>query len=48
MLYADMPGLPESMRQMGQFATNPHADAAFWQPAPLLTRLGSEGKTFAG
>ena len=48
MLYADMLGLPESMRRMRQFATNPHADSAFWQPAPLLERLAAEGKSFTG
>ena len=26
----------------------PRADAAFWQPAPLLARLAAEGKTFNG
>ena len=28
-------------------AANPHDDAAFWAPAPLLARLAGEGKTFS-
>jgi 3-hydroxyacyl-CoA dehydrogenase len=26
---------------MRQFAANPHADPAFWKPAPLLARLAA-------
>jgi len=48
MLYADMTGLPNVVRSMQQFAVNPNADAAFWQPAPLLTKLAAEGRTFNG
>jgi 3-hydroxyacyl-CoA dehydrogenase len=48
MLYADMLGLPEVVRRMQRFATNPHADAAFWQPAPLLAKLASDGKALTG
>ena len=31
---------------MKRFAANPHDDAAFWKPAPLLAQLAAEGKTF--
>jgi 3-hydroxyacyl-CoA dehydrogenase len=31
---------------MARFAENPHADPAFWKPAPLLERLAKEGKSF--
>ena len=31
---------------MRRFAANPLDDGAFWQPAPLLSRLAAEGKTF--
>ena len=48
MLYADMLGLDNVLRRMQHFAANPHADAAFWRPAPLLQRLAAEGKTFNG
>jgi 3-hydroxyacyl-CoA dehydrogenase len=30
---------------MKRFAQNPHDDAKFWQPAPLLARLVAEGKS---
>ena len=45
MLYADMLGLQEAMGQMRQFASNAHADPVFWQPAPLLAKLASEGRS---
>ncbi len=48
MLYADMTGLPNVVRSMQRFAVNPHADAAFWQPAPFLAKLTAEGRTFNG
>ena len=32
---------------MKRFACNPHDDAVFWEPAPLLARLAAEGKTFS-
>jgi 3-hydroxyacyl-CoA dehydrogenase len=48
MLYADIVGLELVARSMRGFAANPHADAAFWQPAPLLARLAADGKTFNG
>jgi len=46
MLYADTVGLFNVAEAMKRFARNPHDDAAFWQPAPLLQRLVAEGKTF--
>jgi 3-hydroxyacyl-CoA dehydrogenase len=46
MLYADQVGLFNVAEAMKRFAQNPHDDAAFWQPAPLLARLVADGKTF--
>ncbi|MFN6943148.1 MAG: 3-hydroxyacyl-CoA dehydrogenase family protein, partial [Parvibaculum sp.] len=46
MCYADERGLFNVMQQMRVFQKNPHDDAAFWEPAPLLKRLVAEGKTF--
>ncbi len=48
MCYADTVGLFNVVQQIKRFARNPHADPAFWQPAPLLARLAAEGKTFNG
>jgi 3-hydroxyacyl-CoA dehydrogenase len=48
MLYADMLGLYNVVRSMARLAASAHADPAFWQPAPLLSRLAAEGKTFNG
>ena len=48
MLYADRVGLFNVVQTMQRFARNPHDDAAFWQPAPLLARLVAQGKTFNG
>jgi 3-hydroxyacyl-CoA dehydrogenase len=47
MCYADTVGLYNVVQAMKRFARNPHDDAAFWQPAPLLARLAAEGKTFS-
>ncbi len=44
--FADSFGLYNVVTAMQRFAANPHDDAAFWQPAPLLARLVAEGKTF--
>ena len=44
--YADQVGLYNVVHTMKQFATNPHDDGAFWQPAPLLAKLAAEGKSF--
>jgi len=46
MLYADQFGLFNVVQAMKRFAQNPHDDAQFWQPAPLLARLVADGKTF--
>jgi 3-hydroxyacyl-CoA dehydrogenase len=46
MCYADQQGLFNVVQRMKQFAGNPHDDAAFWQPVPLLARLAAEGRTF--
>ncbi|MDB5894843.1 MAG: 3-hydroxyacyl-CoA dehydrogenase, partial [Rhodoferax sp.] len=46
MFHADQAGLLNVVQRLRQFAENPMDDANFWQPAPLLARLASEGKTF--
>ncbi len=46
MCYADQRGLFNVVQTMKKFAANPHDDASFWAPAPLLARLAEEGKTF--
>jgi len=46
MLYADIVGLYNVERTAKQFAASAHGDKAFWQPAPLLSKLAAEGKTF--
>jgi len=46
MLYADQVGLFNVVQSMKRFALNPHDDASFWQPAPLLAKLVAEGKNF--
>jgi len=43
MHYAEEQGLYNVVRSMRRFAGNPHDDAAFWQPAPLLEKLAAEG-----
>jgi len=48
MFYADTLGLYRIVRRMHEFAANPHADARFWQPAPLVEKLAAAGKTFNG
>jgi 3-hydroxyacyl-CoA dehydrogenase len=45
MKYADTVGLFTVMQAMKRFQRNPHDDAAFWEPAPLIQRLVAEGKT---
>jgi 3-hydroxyacyl-CoA dehydrogenase len=44
--YADELGLFNVVQAMKRFAKNPHDDAVFWQPAPLLARLCADGRTF--
>ncbi len=46
MCYADQQGLFNVLQTMKKFAANPHDDASFWQPAPLLAQLAAEGKSF--
>jgi 3-hydroxyacyl-CoA dehydrogenase len=46
MCYADQQGLFNVVQSMKKFAANPHDDASFWQPAPLLAKLAAEGKSF--
>jgi len=46
MCYADQQGLFNVVQAMKRFAANPHDDASFWQPAPLLAKLAAEGKSF--
>jgi 3-hydroxyacyl-CoA dehydrogenase len=46
MRYADEQGLFNVVQMMKHFAGNPHDDAAFWQPAPLLAKLAEQGKSF--
>jgi 3-hydroxyacyl-CoA dehydrogenase len=47
MMYADQVGLFNVAQAMKRFAQNPHDDAKFWEPAPLLAKLAAEGKTFS-
>ncbi len=47
MLYADTVGLYNVARRLREFAQNPLSDAKFWQPAPLLVKLATEGKSFS-
>jgi 3-hydroxyacyl-CoA dehydrogenase len=47
MCYADQVGLFNVVQAMKRFARNPHDDASFWEPAPLLARLVAEGKSFS-
>ncbi|BCO27115.1 fatty acid oxidation complex subunit alpha [Rhodoferax lithotrophicus] len=46
MNYANEVGLFNVVQAMQRFAQNPLDDAKFWQPAPLLAKLASEGKIF--
>ena len=46
MNYADTVGLFNVVQAMKRFAANPHDDAGFWKPAPLLAKLAAEGRTF--
>ncbi|MDH1429037.1 3-hydroxyacyl-CoA dehydrogenase NAD-binding domain-containing protein [Comamonas aquatica] len=47
MHYASELGLINVVQAMQRFAQNPHDDASFWQPAPLLARLAAEGHRFS-
>ncbi len=44
--YADQFGLARVVAAMQRFARNPHDDADFWQPAPLLAELAARHRTF--
>ena len=46
MLYADEVGLANVAQRMREFAALPGADAAFWEPAPLLAQLAESGGRF--
>jgi 3-hydroxyacyl-CoA dehydrogenase len=46
MCYADQQGLFNVVQTMKKFAANPHDDATFWLPAPLLAKLAAEGRSF--
>ena len=46
MHYASQVGLYNVAESMKRFARNPHDDAQFWQPAPLLAKLTQEGQGF--
>ena len=46
MQYASEFGLFNMVQAMKRFQRNPHDDAAFWEPAPLIQRLVAESKTF--
>ena len=46
MHYADQVGLMNVERAMEQFRANPNVQPGFWEPAPLLTKLAADGKTF--
>ncbi len=48
MFHADQVGLSEVARALRHISAQPHADKAFWTPAPLLARLAQDGKTFSG
>ena len=47
MAYANELGLFNVVQAMQRFAHNPHDDAKFWQPAPLLLQLVAQSKTFS-
>jgi 3-hydroxyacyl-CoA dehydrogenase len=46
MFYADQVGLIDVARALRRIAALPGNDPTIWMPAPLLTRLAEEGKTF--
>ncbi|MEO8738597.1 MAG: 3-hydroxyacyl-CoA dehydrogenase NAD-binding domain-containing protein [Casimicrobiaceae bacterium] len=48
MFYADTVGLYNVVRSTERFAAQPGGDSAFWQPAPLLSRLAADNRTFSG
>jgi len=46
MFHADTVGLDKVVASMKRFAANPHGDPQFWEPAPLLAKLASQGGKF--
>jgi 3-hydroxyacyl-CoA dehydrogenase len=48
MFFADQTGLHVVAHALENIAAQPGSDTAFWTPAPLLTRLAHEGRTFNG
>jgi 3-hydroxyacyl-CoA dehydrogenase len=44
MFWAQLRGLDKVAARMREFAQNPHADPAFWQPAPLLVEAVQGGR----
>ncbi|MCY1213872.1 Fatty acid oxidation complex subunit alpha [compost metagenome] len=46
MRYASQVGLFNVAETMRRFASNPHDDASFWEPAPLIKKLIAGGKQF--
>jgi len=44
MYYARATGFDRVLQAMQRFAANPHADPAFWQPAPLLAEAATQGR----
>jgi 3-hydroxyacyl-CoA dehydrogenase len=44
MFHAQQVGLDKVVAAMKTFADNPHADPAFWQPAPLLVEAAKSGR----
>jgi 3-hydroxyacyl-CoA dehydrogenase len=48
MYYAESLGLPKVVEAMRRFAAAAGADAAFWQPAPLLAQCAAGGRRFDG
>jgi 3-hydroxyacyl-CoA dehydrogenase len=44
MFWAQLRGLDKVAARMREFAQNPHADPAFWQPAPLLAEAAKAGR----
>jgi len=46
MHHAESVGLSAVVEAMQRFAALPGADAAFWQPAPLLAQCAAGGRRF--
>ncbi len=44
MFHAQQVGLQNVVATMKRFATNPHADPSFWEPAPLLAAAAQSGR----